>query len=94
LVSGHEVVAFPSNHYYSSRSLAAPWRAFSRASPPTGARLKFPILEQRFNIQRTFSIPPVSLKWVLGSDLSALTDVLSCPFTLVPTKPVTPPELT
>ena len=32
------------------------------------------------------------LKWVLDSGLSALMDVLSYPFTLVPTKPARPPE--
>ena len=88
---GHEV-AFPSNHY--TLCAQSPRRRFSRTIPPTGARLKFLILEQRFNILRIFSVRPVSLKWVLDSDLSALTDVPSCPFTLVPTKPARPPELT
>jgi hypothetical protein len=54
---------------------------------------KFPTLERGSSIQRASSLRPVSLKRVLDSDLSALTDVLSCPFTLAPTKQARPPEL-
>jgi hypothetical protein len=44
----------------------------------TGARLKFPILEQGSNIQRAFSVRLAILKRVLDSGLSGLMDVLSC----------------
>jgi hypothetical protein len=60
----------------------------------TGARLKFPILEQGFNIQRAFSVQLASLKRVLDSGLSGLMDAPSYPFTLVPMKPATIPQLT
>jgi hypothetical protein len=62
-------------------------------APPTGARLKFPTLERESNIRRVSSLRLAGLKWVLDSGLSAMTDVLSCPFTLVPTKLGRPPEL-
>ena len=73
-------VSCPQRKKLSLRTLWRPLRAHFVHST------RFRILEQRFNIQRTFSIRPVSLKWVLDSDLSVLTDVLSCPFTLVPNK--------
>jgi hypothetical protein len=62
---------------------SADWRTFE--VPDFGTKVLYPGI---------FSVRPVSLKWVLDSDLSALTDVPSCPFTLVPTKPARPPELT
>jgi hypothetical protein len=42
---------------------------------------------------RVYSLRLASLKWVLDSGLSARTDVLSCPFTLVLTEPARPREL-
>jgi hypothetical protein len=50
---------------------------FGNKAPSTGARLKFPTLERESNIQLISSLRLDSLKWVLVSGLSALTDVLS-----------------
>jgi hypothetical protein len=60
---------------------------FREQKPVDWRTFEFPILEQASNIQRASSPRPVSLKGVLDSGSSALTDALSCPFTLVPTKP-------
>jgi hypothetical protein len=67
-------------------------RSFGNKGPPTGARLKFPILERESNTQRAFSVRLGSLKRGLASGSSALTDALCCPFTLVPTKPARTPR--
>jgi hypothetical protein len=77
-----------------SRSFPARRRSLGSKSLLTGARLKFPILEQGFNIQPAFSVQVASLKRVLDSGLSGLMDALSCPFTLAPMKPATIPQLT
>jgi hypothetical protein len=45
-----------------------------------------------FNIQRASSPRPASLKRDLDSGSSALTEALSCPFTLVPMKPARAPK--
>jgi hypothetical protein len=65
------------------RSLPSGRRRFRRKSLSTGARLKFPILEQRSNIQLAFSARLASLKRVWDSGLSGMMDALSCPFILV-----------
>src|SRR2546430_10385753 len=51
--------------------------SFRNKGAPTGARLKLPSLERESNIRRASSLRPASLKRVLGSGSSALTDARS-----------------
>jgi hypothetical protein len=59
------------------------WRTFE--IPDFGTRIQYPA---------GISVRLASLKRVLDSGLSGLMDALSCPFTLVPMKPATIPQLT
>jgi hypothetical protein len=67
---------------FREKSPAADWRTFE--VPDFGTSIQYPA---------SIFTPAASLKWVSDSGLSALMDVLSYPFTLVPTKPAIPPEL-
>ena len=66
---------------FREQSPAADWRTFE--VPDFGTSIQYP----------ASIFTPAGLKWVSDSGLSALMDVLSYPFTLVPTKPATAPEL-
>ena len=68
------------------------------ASASTAAQVR----DQKPVDWRTFEVPdfgttiqyPAGIFSPAGSGLSALTDALSCPFTLVPMRPATIPQLT
>jgi len=62
--------------------ILADWRTFE--VPDFGTRIQY---------GGVYSLRLASLKWVLDSGLSARTDVLSCPFTLVLTEPGDPERL-